>query len=167
LANCAERLERGDFSAALSWNGRAQFGQCAFTGCYKDTTHVSRFIRAIRVNRGLTSEPTSDHMFSSFVEILRSSHGYSLSDVQLDRPNATTAIFKARLNAPAGSAVWARAWLSNETETLAESASPQLKAGDNVKLEVILKSTESPQYAYMRIESAPLKTEHIVSLKLA
>jgi hypothetical protein len=41
-----------------------------------------------------------------------------------------------------------------------------LKAGDDIKLEVTLKGPESPQSAYMRIESAPLKTEHIVLLKL-
>jgi len=39
-------------------------------------------------------------------------------------------------------------------------------AGDNITLEVALRSDESPQSAYMRIESAPLKTEHVVALKL-
>jgi hypothetical protein len=102
----------------------------------------------------------------SFVEILRPVHGYSLSHVRLDIPNPTTAIFKARLNGPEGSPVWARAWLSTEEDTLAESASPQMKAGDEVTLEVILQSNESPHSAYMRIESAPLHTEHVVALKL-
>ncbi len=101
----------------------------------------------------------------SFADILPSSRGYSLSDVRLDIPNPTTAVFKAKLNGPAGSPVWARAWLSTEAGTLAESASPQLNAGDEVTLEVILRSPEQPQYAYMRIESAPLKTEHVVVLK--
>jgi len=103
----------------------------------------------------------------SFVDFLRPSHGYSLSDVRLDIPNSTTAIFKARLNGPEGKPVWVRAWLSTEEGTLAESASPQLMSGDEVTLQVVLQSPVSPQCAYMRIESAPLDTEHVVGLKLA
>jgi hypothetical protein len=102
----------------------------------------------------------------SFVEILPPSHGYSLRDVRLDIPNPTTAIFKAKLCGPAGAPVWARAWLSTEAGTLAESASPERKAGDEVTLQVTLESHESPEYVYMRIESAPLDTEHVVVLKL-
>ena len=102
----------------------------------------------------------------SFVDFLPPSHGYSLSDVRLDIPNSTTAIFKATLNGPKGKPVWARAWLSSETETLAESASPRLMAGDEVTLQVVLRGPELPQHAYMRIESAPLNTEHVVGLKL-
>jgi hypothetical protein len=94
-------------------------------------------------------------------------HGYFLSDVRLEIPNPTTAIFKAKLNALAGEPVWVRAWLSTEAGTLAEAASPQMTAGDEVSLEVKLKTAESPQFAYMRIESAPLQTEHVVMLKLA
>jgi len=101
-----------------------------------------------------------------FVDILRPSHGYSLSEVRLDIPSPTVAIFKARLNGPADKPVWARAWLSTEVGTLAESASPELRSGDEVTLEVVLRSSESPGYAYMRIESAPLNTEHVVGLKL-
>ena len=100
------------------------------------------------------------------MDILSPSHAYSLSEVRLDVPNPTVAIFKARLNGPAGMPVWARAWLSTEAGTLAESASPQLKSGDEVTLQVVLGRTESPEYAYMRIESAPLNTEHVVALKL-
>jgi hypothetical protein len=101
------------------------------------------------------------------VDILRPSHGYSLSEVRLEIPNPAVAIFKARLNGPQGMPVWARAWLSTEAGTLAESASPQLKAGEQVTLQVMLRSSESPEYAYMRIESAPLLTEHVVALKLS
>ena len=100
------------------------------------------------------------------MDVLRPSRGYSLSNVRLEIPNSTTAIFRAKLNGPASSPVWARAWLSTEAGTLAESASPQLKAGDEVTLEVLLQSPESPQSAYIRIESAPLKTEHVVLLRL-
>jgi hypothetical protein len=102
----------------------------------------------------------------SFEDVLPPSHGYSLSDVCLVVPNPTTAIFKATLNGPDGAPAWARAWLSTEAGTLAESASRQLRAGDHVTLEVILRNSESPQSAYMRIESAPLKTEHVVVLRL-
>src|SRR6185312_1943722 len=94
----------------------------------------------------------------SFIELLHPTHSYFLSDVRLEIPNPTTAIFKAKLNAPEGKPVWARAWLSTEEETLAEAASPQMTAGDEVTLEVKLKTEEEPQAAYMRIESAPLKT---------
>src|SRR3984957_21008802 len=100
----------------------------------------------------------------SFVDIVGPSQGYSLSDVRLNMPDPKTAIFKARLNGPAGAPVWGRAWLSTEAGTLAETASPQMVAGDCVTLELTLRSLESPQTAYMRIESAPLKTEHVVAL---
>ena len=109
--------------------------------------------------------PTSKPL-NSFVNILPPLHGYSLSDVRLEIPNPTTAIFKARLNGPEGAPVRVRAWLSTEAGTLAEAASHQLRAGDSVTLEVMLQSSESPQSAYMRIESAPLKTEHVVVLNL-
>jgi hypothetical protein len=109
--------------------------------------------------------PTSN-VLNSFVSILPPTQVYSLSEVRLEIPNPTTAIFKATLNGPDRAPLWVRAWLSNETGTLAETASPQLMTGDHVTLEVTLRSAESPQSAYMRIESAPLKTEHVVALKL-
>jgi len=108
----------------------------------------------------------ASNTLDTFVNILPPSRGYSLSGVRLDIPNPTTAIFKATLNGPEGAPVWVRAWLSTEAGTLAEAASPQLRAGDHVTLEVVLQGRESPQSAYMRIESAPLKTEHVVVLKL-
>ncbi len=110
--------------------------------------------------------PTANHL-DAFVDILRPTQGYSLSDVGLAIPNPTTAIFQARLNGPQGTPVWARAWLSTEAGTLAETASPQLLAGDLVTLEVTLQSHESPCSGYIRIESRALKTEHVVLLKLA
>jgi hypothetical protein len=109
--------------------------------------------------------PTSSTL-RSFADFLRPARGFSLSDVRLDIPSTSVAIFRAKLNGPAGKPVWARAWLSTEAGTLAESASPQLTSGDEVVLEVTLLGPESPQYAYLRIESAPLQTEHVVGLKL-
>ena len=114
---------------------------------------------------GLQSGRTGDGGYP-FVDILPSSSGYFLSDVQLTIANPTTAIFRADSNGPAGAPVWVRAWLSSEAGTLAEAASLQLTAGENVRLEVTLRSSESPQTAYMRIESALLQTEHIMVLKL-
>ena len=102
----------------------------------------------------------------SFEEMLASSNGYSLSHVRFDMAGPKLAVFEARLNGPEGMPVWARAWLSTELGTLAESASPQLMAGDKVRLEVALLGEILPQYAYMRIESAPLRSEHVVVRKL-
>lgn len=102
---------------------------------------------------------------NSFEDFLTPSRGYWLSQVRLDMANPALAIFKAKLNGPDGMPVWARAWLSTEAGTLAESASPQMKAGDEVTLEVSLRAEVSPQFAYMRIESAPLHTEHVVGRK--
>jgi hypothetical protein len=104
---------------------------------------------------------------NSFQDILPSSGGYSLSHVRLDMAGPAFAVFKAKSNGPEGRPVWVRAWLSTEAGTLAESASPQLKAGDEVTLEVVLHGAAAPQFAYMRIESAPLQTEHVVMRKLA
>ena len=101
-----------------------------------------------------------------FRDSLPPSGAYSLSSVHLEWKDATTAIFHAKLNGPPGSPVWARAWLSTEAGTLAESASPQLNSGDDVTLHVTLQTSEIPKYAHMRIESSPLNTQHVVSLKL-
>jgi hypothetical protein len=103
---------------------------------------------------------------NSFADVLRPTRGYFLTEVRLEIPNPTTAVFKAKLNGPEGKPVWARAWLSTEEETLAEAASPEMLVGDEVFLEVVLRNAEEPSAAYMRIESRPLETEHVVGLKL-
>jgi len=104
---------------------------------------------------------------NSFEDILPAAHGYWLSQARLDMANPMLAIFTARLNGPDGMPVWARAWLSTEAGTVAESASSQLKAGDEITLEVALSGAISPQFAYLRIESSPLHTEHVIVRKLA
>jgi hypothetical protein len=97
----------------------------------------------------------------------RSANGYFLSEVGLDIPSADTAVFKARLNGPAGSPVWTRAWLANEADgTLAEAASGRLQAGDVATLTVVLRDPRIPENACIRIESAPLATEQVVIIKL-
>lgn len=103
----------------------------------------------------------------AFTPIMQSPNGYSLTDIRLEIPNESTAIFSATLNGPTGAPVWARAWLSTEAGTMAEAASSQLMAGDRVTLEVLLTADQTPQNAFMRIESAPLRTEQVVMLKLA
>ena len=95
------------------------------------------------------------------------SRAYFLSDVRLEVISADTAVFHARLNGPSEAPVWARAWLSNERDgTLAESASPTLKAGDTVALTVKLRDARVPENGCMRIESAPLGTEDVVVIRL-
>jgi hypothetical protein len=57
--------------------------------------------------------------------------------------------------------------LSNEIDgTLAEAASPRLMAGDEVMLTVVLRDSRIPENAHIRIESAPLATEQVVTIKL-
>ena len=92
---------------------------------------------------------------------------YHLEEVRLDIPDPQTAVFQAKLIGPPGSYVWARAWLGSEAEgTMAETASPQMNAGDEVKLIVKLAREATPEAAYIRIESAPLKTKHIMCFRL-
>ena len=87
--------------------------------------------------------------------------------MSLDIPSADTAVFRARLHGPVGSKVWVRAWLSNEIDgTLAEAASECLDAGGIATLTVKLHDTRVPENACIRIESAPLATEHVVIVKL-
>ena len=104
---------------------------------------------------------------NSFEDILPASRGYWLSQVRLERTSGEHTLFRAKLNGPDGMPVWARAWLSTEAGTLAEAVSDQLKAGDEVTLMLVVCAPVSPEFAYMRIESAPLQTEHVVRRKLA
>ena len=97
----------------------------------------------------------------------RSSRGYFLSDVTLEIPNQNTAVFRTRLNGPPDSKVWVRAWLSTELDgTLAEVASEPLNAGEFTTLTVKLHDPRIPENACIRIESAPLATEHVAIIKL-
>lgn len=104
---------------------------------------------------------------TSFANSLPPSGAYFLSEVRMDIPDPLTVIFKAKLHGPVGSPVWTRAWVSTQIDgTLAEVASPQMAAGDEAVLTVKLKDGKRPDHAYMRIESAPLCTEHVVSTEL-
>jgi hypothetical protein len=106
-------------------------------------------------------------ILNSFVDSLPPAGEYHLDDATLEILDPNTAIFRAKLRGPAGSHVWARAWLWNNTDkTLAEAASSQLNAGDHVTLTVKLNGDRVPDHGSMRIESAPLRTEHVLSIKL-
>jgi hypothetical protein len=103
----------------------------------------------------------------SFSDLMPPPPDFRLLDVSLDITDSQTAVFRAKLVGPAGSPVWARAWLGTEAEgTLAESASPQVNAGDEVTLVVKLTRDITPEGAYIRIESAPLETRHVMRLRL-
>ncbi len=92
---------------------------------------------------------------------------YFLSNVRLEIPNADTAVFHAILHGPAGAQVRARAWLSTEADgTLAETASPALKTGESVSLTVTLRDARVPECGWIRIESSPLETRHVVGIKI-
>jgi hypothetical protein len=100
-------------------------------------------------------------------EPIKPASGYFLTDVSLEIPSSDTAVFRARLHGPPGAPVWTRAWLSTEVDgTLAEVASPRLSAGDAATLTVTLRDQRVPEFAWIRIESAPLKTEQVVGIAL-
>lgn len=104
---------------------------------------------------------------SPFTDSLPPSGNYSLREVAIDISDFAAIIFKAKLLGPANSPVWARAWVSNQADgTLAEAASGQLTAGDEVALTVRLVNEKEPSHAHIRIESAPLRTEHVMSAEL-
>jgi len=93
-------------------------------------------------------------------------HGeYRLSDVALDITGGS-ARFSAKLIGPQQANVWARAWISNDQGTISETASQMHPAGDRVTLDVPLPASTEGCEAYMRLESAPLETEHVVKLRL-
>jgi hypothetical protein len=103
----------------------------------------------------------------AFVDAKPPAGEYRLSNVSLDIVDRETAIFQATLHGPAGSHVWARAWLWNDIDnTVAEAASSRLNAGDDVVLTVKLTDDKRPDHASIRIESAPLRTEHVVGIAL-
>ena len=100
-------------------------------------------------------------------DLHESSRAYFLSDVILKVPDSQTAIFCARLNGPAGAKVWVRAWLSTELDgSLAETEAGPLPSGDVATITVKLHDKRIPENAFIRIESAPFATEHVVGLQL-
>ena len=97
----------------------------------------------------------------------RSPRSYCLADVRLSIPDSVTAIFHMKLLGPSEARVWVRAWLANEIDgTLAETATGPWITGQEVSLTVTLNDHREPEAAYIRIESAPLCTEHVVCIRL-
>lgn len=97
----------------------------------------------------------------------RAPGAYALSDVSVEIQTDDTAVFRAKLQGPAGAQVWVRAWLSSEAEgTLAETASPAMTVGDVAVLTVVLRDSRPIENACIRIESAPFKTRQVVIFPL-
>jgi len=105
---------------------------------------------------------------TAFENLTAAPHDYRLEGACLDITDSRIAVFRAKLIGPTASPVWARAWLSTEPDgTLAEAASPRMNAGEEVTLTVKLTGNITPEAAFIRIESAPLQTKHIMSLRLS
>jgi len=105
---------------------------------------------------------------ADFTEALKASGEYSLADVRLELTD-DLAIFHARLCGPVNTKVWARAWISDDSQTLSEAATDELTAGDIISLAVTIPSnllSDGTGVAAMRIESAPLQTEHVLTKPL-
>lgn len=99
-----------------------------------------------------------------FSDALKPSGEYCLSDVTLELKDGE-AIFYARLCGPTNAKVWMRAWISDEFKTLSETASDALAVGDAITLAVAIPDNlpaEGTGLAAIRIESAPLQTEHVL-----
>jgi hypothetical protein len=103
-----------------------------------------------------------------FNDVLAPGNTYRLRDVIAWIQNGNV-VFEAVLMGPDGADVWIRAWLSDENSTLSESASGPHKTGDRISISVPIPFDVDPGItinAFARIESAPLKTEHVVGATL-
>lgn len=90
---------------------------------------------------------------------------YRLDDVSLTIEEDRVR-FTVRLLGPPGVDVWVRAWVSDESGTLAETVAPKAMAGDVVKIEVPVPEVGKGGLACIRIESKPLGTEQILMRRL-
>ena len=105
---------------------------------------------------------------TDFSDALKASSEYRLADVRLELTD-DQAIFHARLCGPDRAKVWARAWISDDSKTLSETATDMLSAGDHISLAVAIPANlpiEGAGLAAIRIESAPLQTEHVLTKPL-
>lgn len=104
----------------------------------------------------------------SFTEALAAQGEYRISEVRLEISEGL-AVFHPTLTGPGGAQVWARAWLSDEDGTLSETATEALVSGAQPAIAVRLPEHMQAHHDYLaviRIESAPLQTEHVLSKKL-
>jgi len=93
---------------------------------------------------------------------------YKLKDVGV-AVEAGKLRIRAQCCGPHRAMVWVRAWLSNETGTLAEAALDPVSAGTMVSIEVRIPKNLPPHErytAFIRIESSPLKTRQVVGVPL-
>jgi len=93
---------------------------------------------------------------------------YSLADVRADVVDGAIRI-SALAHGPKDSSVWVRAWLSNQSRTLSETALDPVDAGTSVVVDVPIPTGLDPDdayAAYIRIESAPLETRQVVAIPI-
>ena len=93
---------------------------------------------------------------------------YALSDIKLSVGDNMINV-EATCKGPHGAMVWLRAWLSNEVGTLSETAIGPVEAGSKVLIGIPIPDKIEAQdrhTVYIRIESAPLQTEHVVSIPI-
>ena len=104
----------------------------------------------------------------SFTEALAAQGEYRISEVRLEISEGL-AVFHPTLTGPEGAQVWARAWLSDEDGTLSETATEALVSSAQPAIAVRIPDNlraDQEYVAVIRIESAPLRTEHVLSKKL-
>ena len=71
---------------------------------------------------------------------------YRLSDIQLEIPDDSTAVFTAATQGPAGATAWVRAWVSNAADgALGEAELGNVAVGDQVTLTVVLAREGTPE----------------------
>ena len=92
---------------------------------------------------------------------------YSLLDVKFEIRDPSTAVFSAIVEAPPESSPWVRCWVSNAIEgTLAQAEQSEVTPGAEIRLNIELTTESVPELACIRIESAPLATEHTLHVRL-
>jgi hypothetical protein len=94
---------------------------------------------------------------------------YTLSNVEVSVQHKMVHVV-ARGSGPQGAMAWVRAWLSNELRTLSETSIEPVKAGSFISIDVPMPNLIDPNdhhTVYVRIESSPLHTEHVVSVPVS
>lgn len=102
------------------------------------------------------------------VSTMEWSKRYALSEIKLSVSDNTINV-EATCNGPQDALIWTRAWLSNEVGTLSETAIEPVEAGSRVLIGIPIPEKIEPQdrhTVYIRNESAPLQTEHVVSIPI-
>ena len=93
---------------------------------------------------------------------------YTLSKVEVSMKDKVVHV-EANCSGPRGAMVWARAWLSNELGTLSETSIEPVIAGSPISIDVTIPNginAMNQHTVYVRVESAPLQTEHVVAVPI-